>query len=154
MRSLRLTSVALAALVLTALAATPAGAAIVPAKSIAGVYIGETEKQVLDDLGTPKGRVQVDSESKKLTWDEQRLTVLIVSGRVWSVRTKARSQRTSNGLGRGTSVTTLKRVLSGERCSSDTCTVFKGNRYTLYWLERGKVIAVEVSRANQAVPFE
>ena len=154
MRSLKLMSAALAALVLMALAATPAGATIVPAKSIAGVFIGETEKQVLDDLGVPKGRVEVDSESKKLTWDDQRLTVLIVSGRVWSVRTKARSQRTSNGLGRGTSLTTLKRTLSGERCSSDSCSVFKGSRFTLYWLKRGEVFAVEVSRANQAIPFE
>ncbi len=154
MRSLRLASVALAALVLMAVAATPAGATIVPAKSIAGVFIGETEKQVLDDLGTPKGRVEVDSESKKLTWDDQRLTVLVVSGRVWSVRTKARSQRTSTGLGRGTSLTTLERALTGERCFGQTCSVSKGNRVTLYWLKRGKVVAVEVSRANQAVPFE
>jgi hypothetical protein len=153
-RSLRLSSAALAALVAAAVAASPAGAVIVPARSVAGVYVGETEKQVLRDLGTPSGRAEVDSDSEKLTWRNRRLTVLVVSGKVWSVRTKARGERTSNGVGRGTSVTTLKAALAGERCSSTICSVFKSNRVTLYWLKRGKVVAVEVSRVNQAVPFE
>ena len=154
MRSLRLVSSVLAALVVAAVAASPAGAAIVPAKSVAGVYIGETEKQVLRDLGIPSGRSEVDSESEKLTWRTRRLTVLFVSGKVWSVRTKARGERTSNGIGRGTSLAALRAALSGERCSSKACSVFKGNRVTLYWLKRASVVAVEVSRVNRAIPFE
>jgi hypothetical protein len=132
--------------------AAPASATIVPGDSIAGVKIGATQKSVTKLLGTPSGTIEVADNEFKLEWRPLRLQVLVSGGKVLWVRTKSAGQRTATGLGRGTSLATLRASLSGERCTADVCFVTTRNnkRTTTYYLKKGKVTIVEVGRVQQA----
>src|SRR5688572_24858405 len=105
------------ALVLCLLVAGTASARIVAFKSVAGIELGTSESDVRDELGDPNSvRQGPITGTRTFVYKRRKLEVMIDDGRVGSLLTRSRGERTSNGLGVGTSEKTLKRKLRGERC--------------------------------------
>jgi hypothetical protein len=107
----------LAALVFSA----AAQAVIVPQRSIAGAKLGMTEVQVRARLGTPKS-VRHGSNLfgpwRQLVF--RRVTVFFQSGKkATNLTTKNRLERTSSGVGVGSTLTVLRDGLKGETCKKE-----------------------------------
>ncbi|MTD43120.1 hypothetical protein GKE82_02060 [Conexibacter sp. W3-3-2] len=106
-----------------ALAATPAGADLVVQQSLAGISPGMTRAQVEAVLGAPQ-RVTTRPDDIMGSYDELRygLTTVSISGgeegSVFSISTTSKKQRTSSGVGVGTTEKTLRRKVRGLRCST------------------------------------
>jgi hypothetical protein len=74
------------------------------------------------------------------------------SDQVMGVKTTSRAQRTSSGLGVGSSERTVRARLRGERCSPArgvrVCGLERGDRVMDFVCRRGKVISVGVTRTG------
>jgi hypothetical protein len=148
---------ALISVVLALVAAVPAGALIVVQKSIAGVKLGMTAKQVRDVLGKPDA-VSYPKDPIQGTVKRYRygLTEVFIApgkdGRVYLVTTRSTRQKTSDGVGVGSSEAFVHAHVDNVHCegSRDTriCQVGKalpGHRVTTFFIARtGKVKRVSL----------
>lgn len=119
----------LAASVLAVVVAAPAGAKVVPQKSIAGVTLGLTPQQVAKLKGKPTstryvrneiiGRVRIDRFGS--------LTVMYggdtADATSIDIETTSRRERTANGIGVGSTRKTLRAKVKGVTCEGRLCSI-------------------------------
>ena len=140
-------------------AAVAAGLAPVDAQArigfdgIGGVEIGMTEAAVTHAVGPEGSRTDGGGDGTTLLdYPRRRLDVLLRAGRVIRVRTTSRAERTSAGVGPGTSLGVLRRKLRGERCATArgarVCWVDRGDRVMAFSIRRGRVTFAEVARGS------
>jgi hypothetical protein len=136
----------LAALVLAA----PAGANIIPGRSIAGVELGMTQAEVIGVLGTPDAVKHGSNEFGSYTrYKYHRLTVFFQGDAdVTAVKTTRTSEKTPHGVGVGSTRAELKAGVTKLKCPTKRfCQKGRsvpGARVTAFWLYRGKVSAILV----------
>jgi hypothetical protein len=141
---------ALAATVASLVVATPAGAAIVPGKSIAGVELGMTQVEVTGVLGAPTQTQHGSNELGSFTkFKYHRLTVFFQGdASVTAVKTTRKSEHTSHGIGVGSTRAALKAGVTKLHClTKRLCQKGRsvpGARVTVFRLFRGKVTSVLV----------
>ena len=148
---------------LLSILAAPAlsSARIVPNSSIHGLRLGASYSSVISRLGPP-GRVRTGFDgvlgaTRTVSWGGLTIvfsaaassTGLIAEG----ISTTSRRERTSRGIGVGSSFNQLRRSFPGLRCwrnSPRGCTLVRpqgGRPYTEFWLNsRGRVVEVSISR--------
>jgi len=138
-----------AALMLGAIA-EPA-AAKVTFSGIGAVHIGMSEADVTGALGRPSSSASGRNRATKmLVYRRQKLEVFLhrEEDRVVSVGTKSRAQRTSSGLGVGSSTSVVRAKLRDEKCGTArgvmVCSVQRGERVMDFEVKRGKVFRVAV----------
>jgi hypothetical protein len=145
------TVLALAVAALAAAVVPTAGAKIVPQKSIAGVPLFATAKQVTAKLGKPVSKKTTSGElGTFVEWRYPRVTVVFrKSGPVLALRTSSRLERTLSGVGVGSTETEVRRGVLRVRCETfatfRTCTVgeeLPGHRVTAFHLRRGRVQSI------------
>lgn len=148
--SRRIVAGALACAVL-ALAA-PADARIAVNRSVAGIGIGMTAKEVRAKLGRPTLST-VTEGARNLVFRKRALVVTLVRSRVVIVSTRSRRERTAAGIGVGSRVVILRERLPRARCGVKAGVGFcrvgsirKGRRSTTFQIEDGKVVTVTVAR--------
>jgi len=143
--------------VLLAVAAAPAGALIVVQRSIAGVKLGMTAKQVREVLGNPDA-VSYPSNPIQGTVKRYRygLTEVFISrgadGRVYLVTTRSTRQRTSDGVGVGSSETAVHAHIKNVHCQGSGATricevgrLLPGHRVTSFFISKaGRVKRVSL----------
>jgi hypothetical protein len=126
----------LIAAVAALVAAAPAHARIVPNRGMAGVRLGMSQQRVLDILGDPTTDFTYRSGMTTYAYDALRLRVSFLPGGgdtndVFMLFTSGRKERTKEGVGVGTSESTLRRRLRGEQCFSNSqgryCTLGGGD---------------------------
>ena len=110
------TAVLVAVLVSLALAAS-AEARFVVNKSMAGVKLGQTGKQVRARLGKPD-EVTRHGRTRNLVYRSRKMFVTLVGGKVHILSTDGRGQRGRSGIGVGTRERRLERVLPRVDCQS------------------------------------
>ncbi len=100
-----------------------ASATIVPQKSIAGAKLGLTRAQVEAQLGPPNRVKFRTSESYGFSWRDlvySRVTVSVFlpsnGSRVFGLTTKSKLERTTSGVGIGSTRAQVKAGLKGETC--------------------------------------
>jgi len=154
--SRRIKIVALAATSAFAATAVPAGASIVVGKSIGGLKLGMTMTQAKQKLqATPTVKTytqQIAGPSTDLTW--QGVTATFAGNtQLTNINTTLPTERTSNGLGVGSTVAAVKAGLTGEVCEGTAgttiCHVGKltaGQRVTTFRIRNstGRVTLVGV----------
>jgi hypothetical protein len=142
---------ALFLVVLAALAvATPAGAAIVPGQSIAGVELGMTQTEVNWTLGLPPVTQHGSNEFGSFTkFKYHRLTVTFQGDvQVTAVKTTRKLERTAHGIGVGSTRAELRAGVTHLRCDTPRLCrkgrLLPGHRVTVFRLYHGKVTSVLV----------
>jgi hypothetical protein len=138
-------------LVLLALVSSaPAGAAIVPGKSIAGVKLGMTQGQVTGVLGAPAQTQHGMNEFGSFTvFRYTRLQVTFQGDvTVTAVKTTRKSEKTPHGVGVGSTKAELKAGVTKLKCiTKSLCQKGRslpGARVTVFRLFHGKVTSVLV----------
>lgn len=138
-------------------AGSPAGAKIKPGKGIAGVKIGMSKADVVAKKGEPSNTESGSNdfgpyETLEYGPDGKKLTVTITMDQVTMVRTAKPKQKTSSGVGVGSTKKQVKNGVSGVVCGKQAevpkaCQVdelLPGNIVTVFRLESKKVKMVEV----------
>ena len=125
-------------------AAAPAGAEIVPQRSIAGVELLMTRAEVRGVLGEPREVERGTNEFGRYTIFKYRRLQVVFQGRtnVTAVRTNRRNEKTATGVGFGSTRAEVREGVSGVRCSRRECVKGRfrpGRRVTVFRLFRGKV---------------
>ena len=130
----------------------PAAAAglIVPGKSIRGVKLGMTQKQVRFLLGTPRKGVHGSNEFGSYT--ELRYATIEVSFQgetaVTNIATTSAADRTAGGIGVGSTKAAARKTFPGLRCEGRVCSLGRflpGARVTSFWFtSAGRVGEVSV----------
>ena len=143
-----LVTVIVAAAALAALA-SPAGARIVPQRSIAGVELGMTRPQVRTVLGPPlRFVVGTNDFGHFIVMRYFRLRVTLQGDTtVTAVQTTRRSERTRSGVGVGSTRAEVDARVLNTRCSRRECVIGRfraGQRVTVFRLFRGRVTSVLV----------
>ena len=120
--------------------AAPAAAQLVPQRSLAGIKLGMTEKQVRAELGKPDAVSHPNNEivgrTTVLRYGLTRVTIF-PSGGVTNITTTSKRE-TYRGVGVGSTEAALKRVVKGERCETRS-----GSRYCyLGRFEPGRVLTI------------
>jgi hypothetical protein len=148
---------AVVSVVLLLVAAAPAAALIVVQRSIAGVTLGMTAKQVRAVLGKPDA-VSYPSNPIQGTVKRYRygLTEVFIArgkdGRVYLVTTRSTRQKTSDGVGVSSSEAAVHAHVKGVHCEGSgatrTCEVGRllpGHRVTSFFISKaGKVRRVSL----------
>jgi hypothetical protein len=131
--------------------AEPAAAKVTFA-GIGGVQLSMSEADLTSELGSPSSSVPArNPEAVTLRYRSHKLEVLLHRGmdRVVGVYTTSRAQRTTAGLGVGSSTPVLRARLRGEKCgvAQDTavCSVERSGRVMDFSIRRGKVFRVAVT---------
>lgn len=117
-RRLALSAALVAALAVPAAAST--GGPIVVGKSIRGVALDMTQKQVRAVLGTPKKTVRRNNEFgpyTEFTYNGLKVTFQ-GNATVTGMRTTSRLDRTKDGIGVGSTIAEVKAKVRGVRCES------------------------------------
>jgi len=141
-----------------ALAPAPAGAVIVPKRSIAGIALHMTRSDVRAQLGKPASRFRRPfgaSGSSFPAWRyaSKRLTIVFVDGDSLFVDTRDATEKTSRGIGPGSTREELINAhphvhcVSKRFCEIGSATGVAPKPYTGFRLRRGIVQAVELSVA-------
>jgi hypothetical protein len=139
----------------TAALAAPAAAEarFVINRSMAGVSLEMTGKQVRARLGAPT-EVTRHGRTRNLVYRERKMFVTLVGGRVHILSTDGRGQRGPRGIGVGTRESRLKRVVRTAICESAegvrTCAVDGfdiGQTSTVFVMKRRRVSTVTITRA-------
>ncbi len=136
----------LAVLAVTLLAPPSVSARIVPQTSIAGVSLLSSRAEVRALLGKPPGmRAGVVS---RVEWHYPRVTVIFSHGDpgVLALATTSPLERTSGGLGVGSTEAELRRATAGLRCRTvvgfRSCVLREGRRVTAFHVRRDRVYKV------------
>jgi hypothetical protein len=134
--------------------AEPAAAKVTFA-GIGDVRLSMSEAEVNDALGTPSASKPArNPDAVTLHYPRRKLEVLLHRGqdRVVGVYTTSRGQRTSSGLGVGSSSPVLRARLRGEKCGAAQrtvlCSVERDGRVMDFWIRSGKVYRVAVTTAG------
>ena len=130
-------------LLVTASLATASGAwaSIVVGQGIAGLKLGDTEAQVAGALGAPTLQ-QTPNSQGEVEWNYAKLplagAVGFANGELVGMWTSSKAQKTSKGVGVGSSLSKVKQAYPGIKCStgpfgpkSVVCTLrstYKGRR--------------------------
>jgi hypothetical protein len=136
------------------LAAEPAGATVT-FSGIGDVRLNMSEVDVREKLGAPaSSKPWRDRETVMLRYPRRKIEVLLDRGpdQVVGVKTTSRTQKTSSGLGVGSSLRSVRDRLRGEKCGSAlrvlVCSVERGDRIMDFDLRRGRVVRVSVTRTD------
>jgi hypothetical protein len=147
------------AIVICLAVAAPAQARIVINKRIGAARLSLSDKQVIDRFGQPDDITYGGSQfgpSKTFHYFARKLRVSfydIEEPRVaWKLRTASGGERTSSGLGVGSSVRAVRRKLSEERChvqaGNGSCQVVHRKRFddrkTIFSFSGGRVASVTI----------
>lgn len=153
LRATRLISVCLAVFLLAP--AANADAVIVPQQAIAGVKLGMKERSVRAKLGKPRRVVRGSDQFGKFAsfYYRRGIVVGFRGTRVNNIYTDSKSERTSRGVGVGSSERTLRRRLRGERCRTSLrerqCSIGRGapgGRVTRFRIRRQRVVDIFIAR--------
>ena len=159
----RLAAIGITALLCLGLSTSLCQAKIVKRKSIAGVAINDSKKDVQKRLGKPSSTTCNHISKKEcgpLFWDYSKrgLTVAFAKGKVVHVFTDSASQRTSDGIGPGVKQKHVAKLYPG--CAqADYCFLHSGQkasqtlpkagqRYTLVQFRNQRVDYVIVGRRD------
>jgi hypothetical protein len=134
-----------------------AGAVIQLQRGIAGARLGSTQKQVRAALGKParvqKGHNELagNTTTFRYRFGLEVQFAQASGGRVANVSLKAKTDRTSNGVGVGTRERVLRTRIPKVKCSTEfrvrTCMLGKlaaGQRVSTFFIRRGVVRRVEI----------
>jgi hypothetical protein len=137
-----------------AVGAQPAAAKIT-FTGIGDIKLGMTGADVRETLGDPSSTEPVEQGAAadwvELNYPRRKFEVLVdeAKDRVVAIKTTSRSQRTSARLGVGSALSTVRRKLKGEDCSSNgrtyVCSVIRRGALMSFELKRGKVIEVAIA---------
>jgi hypothetical protein len=132
--------------------AATAEARITVNRSVAGIGLGMTAKEVRARLGRPQLET-VNGGLRDLVYRDRRLVVTLLRSRVVIVSTRNRRERTSRGVGPGSTSSAAARRVPGARCGSKAGVAFcrvgstrPGRRSTTLQIEAGRVLTVTVAR--------
>ena len=118
--------------------------------SVAGIHLGKDESGLRDVLGPPSSIGDTDyGDAREFVFKRHKLSAILLDDAVVLLRTSSASERTREGVGPGTSLRTMVRRVTGERCSSvrhqRVCSVRHG-RTAMTFIGRGsRVAAVEIA---------
>ncbi len=148
----RLIGLFLAALVL--MTAVPAFGAVVINRGIAGVTMGMTPAQVRARLGTPLKVVPGKNFfGPTVEWRYRTVAITWMYESIVRIRTASPQERTSGGIGVGSTKAQVRRLVYGVRCEGSAaagiCYVggfLPGAIVTTFRFARGRVIVVEIGR--------
>lgn len=143
-----------AALVAILLLPSVAAATIVPQRGMAGVRIGMTQEQVRSTLGDPRRIVRNQNDFGSYTeyrYPDRVRVVFQGDAAVTAVVTTGRRERTSRGIGVGSTEAEVKANVRRVRCETiaaiRSCYVGSyeaGRRVTDFLLRNGRVVRVTV----------
>ena len=121
-------------------------------RSVAGVGLGMTAGEVRSRLGAPALSTGTGG-SRDLVYRDRGLVVTLAHARVVIVSTRSRHERTSRGIGPGSTVGALRRRVPDARCGEKAGVSFcrigsirPGRRSTTFQIEGGRVVTVTVAR--------
>jgi hypothetical protein len=124
----------------------------ITAAGVAGAEIGMNEAAVRSELGRPSSARRRADGTRQLVYRRERLDVLLRGDAVIRLRTTSAGEKTTSGVGPGTSERTMKRRVRGERCGTArgarVCWVVKGQTVVSFTCRRGRVSLAEVARAE------
>jgi hypothetical protein len=147
----RLAGALTAAAVVLGVAAQPA-AAQVTFSGIGEVRLHMSESEVHDVLGPPSDTEPAPNpEAVNLRYHRVKIDVMVhrQDDRVVGMTTTSRAQRTSSGLGVGSSTSVVRSKLRGEKCGTAretlVCSVERRGRVMDFRIRRGKVVSVAVT---------
>lgn len=136
-------------------AVAESAAAKVTFSGIGDVRLGMAESDVRDEIGPPSAtNTSRNRGARVLHYRRHKMEVVVETGesRVVGIKTTSRAQRTSSGLGVGSSEAEVRRKLRGEKCSTAlglrVCTVERGGTVLDFEVRRGKVSRVSLARAE------
>ena len=147
-------SILVSASTLTALLVLAAGAdaRIAVNRSVAGIGLGMTAKEVRATLGRPTLST-VGSGARNLVYRRRALVVTLVRERVVIVATRSTRERTAAGIGVGSTASAVRRRVARARCGEKAAIVFcrvgsirAGRRSTTFEIQAGRVVTVTVAR--------
>lgn len=131
---------------------TGAHASIAVNRSVAGVGLGMTAKEVRSKLGRPS-LSSAGNGARNLVYRPRALVVTLIGGRVAIVSTRSRRERTAAGVGVGATTAAVRDRVRGARCGRKAGVGFcrvgsirAGRRSTTFQIEAGRVVAVTVAR--------
>lgn len=134
------------------LAAHGAQARLTVNRSIAGIGLGMSAREVHRALGPPSLST-VSGGLRDDVYRSRKLVVTLSRSRVVLVATRSRRERTAHGIGVGSSARQLRAGLKRARCGVKAGVGFcrvgsarSGRRSTTFLLEAGRVITVTVGR--------
>jgi hypothetical protein len=131
--------------------AAAANANIRPFQSIAGFELGIDEGKVREQIGEPTSVQEGPVVGQRtLVYRRHKLEFKAVpDGRIITITTRSRAHRTSNDLGVGTTMKTLRAKLRGEHCSEvrayTNCAVVRAKKTMEYIVVRDRVKSVSLS---------
>jgi hypothetical protein len=130
-----------------------AAARIAVNRSIAGIALGMRAGEVRARLGAPQ-LTTTTSGLRDLVYRDRQLVVTLARARVVIVSTRSRHERTSRGIGPGSTSHAVAARLAGARCGAKAGVPFcrvgsirPGRRSTTLQIEGGRVVTVTVARA-------
>gem|GEM_PF-3551146 len=134
---------------------TAAEARIAVNRSVAGIGLGMTAREVRAQLGRPSLSTVSDAATN-LVYRKRSLVITLVGSRVVIVSTRSRRERTVRGIGVGSPSSTVVKRVRGVRCGDRAGVRFcrvgsarPGRRSTTFQLEGGKVVTVTIARGPQ-----
>jgi len=121
-------------------------------RSVAGVGLGMTAKEVRARLGTPSLSTVSDG-ARNLVYRGRSLVVTLIRARVVIVSTQSRREQTHGGVGVGSSESRVISRVSGARCGAKAGVRFcrvgsarRGRRSTTFQIEAGRVVTITIAR--------
>jgi hypothetical protein len=140
------------ALVIALACPCAAPARIAVNRSVGGIGLGMTAREVRARLGAPD-LATVDGGSREYVYRDRALVVTLTRSRVAIVATRSRRERTPDGIGPGATTSALRRALPAARCGRKAGVRFcrigsirPGQRSTTFQLEGELVVTVTVAR--------
>jgi hypothetical protein len=150
---LRALAVAVPLLLAAGQAADAGEGRLVPQRGIAGVRLGMTQAHVKTTVGLPRRVTRASSElGRSTTYEYRTYSVTFFGGpRVTSMETRSPRERTTRGVGVGSSRADVSAKVTGARCVTELgyahCYVgtwAPGRQITDFALARGRVTRVTV----------
>ncbi|MEA2233413.1 MAG: hypothetical protein QOD83_3229 [Solirubrobacteraceae bacterium] len=132
--------------------AVAAPARITVNRSVDGIGLGMTAKEVRARLGKPSLDA-VSEGARNYVYRRRALVVSLVGSRVVIVSTRNARQRTAGGIGVGSTDADVRGGVRGARCGATADVQFcrvgsirPGRRSTTFQIQQGRVVTVTVAR--------